>query len=619
MSGKPVVSQNALQSPAAGVCLDALMSAVRFCGRVAQRISQKWCREAQELHRRRFSGKSRYTYDRWIADHDVLDDGARAAVRRVIVSMPAHPVISVVMPVYNPRPEFLEQAVESVRSQLYPHWELCIADDASTDPGVAWLLRGYQESDARVKVVFRKENGHISEASNSAAALAGGDRLALLDQDDVLAEHALFWVALEIVKHPDAGLIFSDEDKIDPEGRRRDPYFKCEWDPDLFCSSNTVNHLGVYDTAIFRELGGFRKGFEGSQDWDLALRFIERMGPRRVRHIPRVLYHWRMHPDSISLNGECKPYAQNAAERALDEHFARLGTGAKAVSLSIGHRIRYLPPEPLPRVSLVVSATGGPILLCNCLRSLLEKTAYPDFEILLAGNRRLPPAVGRLFGGRVRVLRFPRSMGAEAMRNRAVGEAGGAVVGFIDGRLEAVDGDWLHEMASHACRPEVGAVGGRVLYLSGKICRGGIVLGLGGKFAGDVHRGKRPPCYFGQGSLIQGFSAVSGVCMAIRKEEFLRAGGFAEDLSGYGDVDLCLRLRRAGLRNIWTPYAQFRFLGPGAAEEAGDEAGVRERWKDLPAEDPSYSPNLSLDGDNFQAARRPRVAGLPGPEGLVLK
>ncbi len=576
--------------------------------RISQTAYLKFYKVNRKSRARKLYGKSRYTYDDWIADHDTLDDAARSAVRRAIESMPVHPVISVVMPVYNPQVEFLEHAVESVRNQLYPYWELCIADDASTQPGAARVLRKYQQSDKRIKVVFRPVNGHISEASNSAAALAGGRYLALLDQDDALAEHALFRVALEIVKHPDAKLIFSDEDKINTEGRRGDPYFKCEWDPDLFCSSNTINHLGVYETAIFRELGGFRKGFEGSQDWDLALRFIERIGPRQVRHIPRVLYHWRMHPDSISLNGDCKPYAQNSAERAIDEHFARLGVGAKAASLKIGHRVRYLLPEPPPRVSLIVSAKSGSTLLLNCLRSLLEKTAYPEFEILLVSNRRVSGRVSRLAGGKVRVLRFPRSTGAGVMLNRAVDQANGTVVGFIDSRLEAVSGNWLDEMASHACRPEVGAVGGRILYLNGKIYRGGIILGLDGKFAGHAHRGRRPPCYFGQGSLIQGYTAVSGACMVVRREVFLRAGGFSEDLSGYGDVDLCLRLREAGLRNIWTPYAEFRFLGLGwRSGDTGDESRMRDKWRDLPACDPSYSPNLSLDGESFQIARRPRI------------
>ena len=236
----------------------------------------------------------------------------------------------------------LEAAIESVQGQLYPHWELCIADDASTDKSVRRLLRKYAESDPRIKVTFRERNGHISAASNSAIELASGEFIAFLDNDDTLTEHALFWVAHTIAEHPDVGLLYSDEDKIDQLGNRYEPYFKCDWNPDLFLSHNMICHLGVYRSDLVRAVGGFREGYEGAQDYDLALRCIERLAPQQIRHIPRVLYHWRSHPGSTARGGSEKPYALVAGQRALDDHFARIGLSAKAELLDFEmYRVHY--------------------------------------------------------------------------------------------------------------------------------------------------------------------------------------------------------------------------------------------------------------------------------------
>jgi len=551
-------------------------------------------------------GSSRVRYDEWIARYDSKDDSLCDAIAVSIAAMPRLPLISVVMPVYNPVPAFLESAIQSVRNQLYPHWELCIADDASTDPRIAEILRKHRDADHRIKVVFRVKNGHISEASNSALELVTGEYIALLDHDDMLAQQALYRAAVEIVSHPEAMLIYSDEDKIDTEGKRSDPHFKSDWNPDLFLTCNMINHLGVYKTSIIREIGGFRKGLEGAQDYDLGLRFIEKTGPGTIRHIPRILYHWRLHENSMSLVPESKPYAETAAERAINDYFDRQGLKAKATHAVFGYRTRYALPVPPPRVSLIIVGRNA-ALLSNCIRTLLDKSTYSNLEILAVG--KAPPSLIKCLGDeRVRILGHGEARGKSALRNRAAAMASGTVLGFIDSSLEALSEDWLEEMASHACRPEVGAVGARLFYPGTRLYHGGMILGMRGKVAGYAHRGRRHAGYYGRAALTQCFSAVSGRCMFIRKELFQQVSGFNEALSNFADVDLCLRLREAGYRNIWTPYAQFRFLGICQGfPRKGEIAYMKENWGSLLACDPAYNPNLTLDFEDFSLAHTPRV------------
>ena len=280
--------------------------------RTVEKLVQIFIREGVPGLQRRLTmamGFYLWNYSKWTRRFDTLTDEIRAKMRRIADGFAYKPLISVVMPCYNPKPEWLREAIESVRRQIYPHWELCIADDASTDPTIRSIMEDYSRRDARIRVVFRSINGHISAASNSALALAAGEYVALLDHDDILAEQALFWVAEAINRHPDAGLIYSDEDKITESGIRRDPNFKCDWNYDLFLSQNMICHLGVYKAWLLCKIGGFREELEGAQDYDLALRFIEQLYPSQIVHIPRVLYHWRVHQNSAAQNANAKPYA----------------------------------------------------------------------------------------------------------------------------------------------------------------------------------------------------------------------------------------------------------------------------------------------------------------------
>ncbi|MDP2805082.1 MAG: glycosyltransferase, partial [Gallionellaceae bacterium] len=371
------------------IALKALPYALSMCGGYRGLIKHVWSKYKNEgiggIKRRILFSASPGTlppiidyaqlghndYSEWVRRYDTLTDQDREKIKTRISQLHKTPLISVVMPVYNPPLNMLEDAIRSVQGQLYPNWELCIADDASSDVDVLKLLQRYADNDSRIKVVFREKNGHISAASNSALDLVNGEYIALLDNDDLLREHALFWVADAIVTNPDAGLIYSDEDKIDQSRLRYDPYFKPDWNPDLFLSHNMICHLGAYRTDLVRKLGGFREGYEGAQDYDLALRCTEQLAPRQIVHIPRVLYHWRSHSGSTAQAGSEKSYALLAGERALNDHFARTHVSAKAELLDFGmYRVRYAIPTPAPLVSLIIPTRNGLNLIKQCIESI---------------------------------------------------------------------------------------------------------------------------------------------------------------------------------------------------------------------------------------------------------
>ena len=458
--------------------------------------------------------------------------------------------------------------------------------------------------------------------------------MALLDHDDMFAEHALYWVVDAINLQPDCQLIYSDEDKIDDQGVRSDPYFKCEWNADLFYSQNMFSHLGVYNTALVRELGGFRLGFEGAQDYDLALRCIERVAPAQIHHIARVLYHWRVHTSSTAYDAEAKPYATVASERALNEHLAQRGTNAKAEYVAEGYRVRYALPAVVPLVSLIIPTRNGLRLLRQCVESILAKTTYANYEIIVMDNGSDDQATLRYLDEltlkpNVRVVRDARPFNYSALNNAAVELARGSVLGLINNDTEVISPDWLTEMVSHALRPEVGAVGARLWYSDDTLQHAGVILGIRG-IAEHVHRflPRGNAGYFGRAALIQSLSAVTGACIVVRKALYEEMGGLneAELQVAYNDIDFCLRLREVGYTNIFTPYAELYHHESASrgyddtpekqARSAKEAAYMHQRWGDALRNDPAYSPNLSLNAIGFSLAWPPRVAAIE--EGGVL-
>ncbi|WP_175688791.1 glycosyltransferase family 2 protein [Burkholderia anthina] len=567
-------------------------------------------------------------YAEWVRRYDQIDDMARAAIRERLAGFENPPLISVVMPVYNPNPDWLSEAIESIRGQLYPHWELCIADDLSTDPAIRPLLERYASQDPRIKVAFREKNGHISAASNTALALVTGTWVALFDHDDLLPEHALYCVADVIERNPAIRMIYSDEDKIDESGTRREPYFKCDWNPDLFLSQNMFSHLGVFQKALLDEVGGFREGYEGSQDYDLALRCVERAGAGSVHHIPRVLYHWRVHAESTASGTDAKPYAVVAGERALNDHFDRMGIRGAVEYAGNGYRAHYALPDPLPLVSLIITTRNECDLIRQCIKSIVDKTTYGNYEIIVVDNGSDDPATLDYLGSlksdaRVRVLRDDRPLNFSAWCNSAVDVANGEIVGLIDNGTEVISPEWLSEMVSIALQPGVGAVGAKLLYPNGAVQHAGMTLGLLG-VAGCAHRHipRTSFGYCGRASLISTFSAVTAACMIVRKSIYREVAGLNERESRvvFSDVDFCLRLRAAGYRNVWTPYAELYHHESTTRCDSGNPAAqarveeerqyMQRRWGALLQSDPFYSPNLTLSEEDFGLAWPPCVKDL---------
>ncbi len=564
-------------------------------------------------------------YAAWIARYDTLSAEDRRRIRAGARALSYQPVISVVMPVYNTPEQWLVKAIDSVRRQLYPFWELCIADDCSPKSHVREVLARYERMDPRIKVCYREKNGHISAASNSALELATGEFVALLDHDDELSIHALYTVALELQDHPEADLLYSDEDKLDEEGRRFMPYFKPGWNPDLLLSQNFISHLGVYRREVMADVGGFRVGYEGCQDWDLALRIIERIPASHIRHLQRVLYHWRAIEGSTARAVAEKDYIVAASHRVLQDHCERAGESVEILPVAGGHfRVRYHLPAPAPLVSIIIPTHNQLKLLRQGIESLRAKTTYTRYEILVVDNRSDDPATLAYLKeihrqGDARVLPYPQPFNYSAINNFAVEQAGGELVCLMNNDMEVITPDWLEEMASHALRPDIGAVGAALYYPDDTIQHAGVVMGLGG-VAGHIF--SRMPRgtdgYFNRARVVQNFSAVTAACLVIRRTTYQQVGGLNETLRvAFNDVDFCLKVRAAGFRNLWTPYAEF-YHHESASRGAEDTTEkhrrfvseveyMREHWPAVIADDPAYNRNLTVEHGDCRRACPPRV------------
>ena len=582
---------------------------------------------------RRLSDPLRFSvdYEAWLAEFGTTDL-EKEAMQAWAVALAEPAQIAVLMPVFNPKPEWLQAAIASVQAQLYPHWQLCIADDCSTDPRIRPLLEAAMAADPRIQVVFRERNGHICASSNSALALVQAPWLALLDHDDLLPDDALIWVAQAIQDHPEARLFYSDEDKISPDETRFDPYFKGDWNPLLIQAQNTFSHLGVYSTALVRSVGGFREGFEGSQDHDLVLRCSERLHRDQIVHIPRVLYHWRVHPESTAGGAQAKPYTVKAAERAVTEHLQRCNEPLRQLSWSpLGFRAELALPEPAPRVSVIIPTRNGLKVLEPCLNSLLRITRYPDLEVLVVDNGSDDPATLRFLAGleqqgKIRVLRDPSPFNYSALNNKAVEQATGPLVCLLNNDIEVIEPDWLEALVVQALRPGVGAVGARLLYPDRTLQHAGVLLGVGG-VANHAHLGwpGEHPGYFSRAQLNQEMAAVTGACLVVRKEHYLKVGGLdATHLKvAFNDVDFCLKLREIGLHNVYVGAAKLihhesvsrgQDLSPEkAARFASEVAWMQQRWGEQLKHDPAYNPNLCLDNPHFRLSWPPRLERWPVP------
>jgi GT2 family glycosyltransferase len=545
---------------------------------------------------------------------------AEQQVRQDFSQWHYQPNISLIVPVYNPSLEDLAACLDSVLAQHYPKWQLCIADDASTDPDVRMLLERYARQDARIQVCFRSENGHICAASNSALQLVKGEWVALLDQDDLLAPQALYEVVQALQAKPDAGLVYTDEDKLDTEGERYDPHFKPDWNPDLLLAQNYISHLGVYRSDLVRAVGGFREGYEGSQDHDLVLRVTARLQPEQIIHVPRVLYHWRAGEGSTALSSNLKDYTTPAGLAAVKEYLVEHAPGADVIEGAYPntYRVIWPLPEDKPLVSLLVPTRDRVEILRPCVDATLAHTDYPNFELLILDNQSsceetlaYMQAVSKR-DQRVRVLRWDKPFNYSAINNFGVAHAKGEIIGLVNNDIEPINDDWLTEMVRQVVRPQIGCVGTKLYYPNDTIQHAGVILGLGG-VAGHSHKyfHRSAPGYFYRLHLAHNLSAVTAACLLVRKAVFEEVGGLNEEhlTVAFNDVDLCIKIREAGYRNLWTPYAELyhhesvsRGQDDNPKKRARATAEVeymRRTWSEVLDNDPAYNPNLTLAHEDF--------------------
>jgi glycosyltransferase involved in cell wall biosynthesis len=549
-------------------------------------------------------------YEAW-RERRRLTDAHREQMRAETAAMTKPPLISVLMPVYNVPETYLRLAIESVLRQTYPHWELCIADDHSTVPHIRPVLEEYARRDPRIKIRWRSTRGNIAAASNSALTLASGDYIALLDNDDELAEQALFKVAKTIVANRDLDMIYSDEDKLELDGRHVDPFFKPDWSPEYFQACMYTCHLGVYRTALVRELGGFRSAFDTAQDYDLALRIVARS--HRIAHIPDVLYHWRKLPTSTAVSNFAKPQAAETARRALENYLETIGRpGTVEPGPVTGfHRIRFALIGQ-PKISIVIPTACRKTVIdgeettyiAACVESIRSNSTYPNYEIVVVDNDDMPAELeSELEQWQIRRIAYTEPFNLAAKINLGAAKATGDYLVLLNDDITVIAPDWLECLLEYAQQPEIGAVGAKLLFPNGRLQHIGVTIldgnpghpfyGFPGQFLG----------YFCGGVVPRNYSAVTGACLMTPAEVFQSVGGFDEDFPlNYNDVDFCLKVAATGRRIVYTPYAQL--YHHESVSKAGvypeELAAFKQRWGEQWRHDPFYNPNLSVHYHDYR-------------------
>lgn len=551
-------------------------------------------------------------YRRWVAKHEPSTlDLAKLKSHRFARS----PKISVVVPVYNPPAEFLEAMIASVREQTYANWELCLADGASSAPHVRPMLEKAAAGDSRIRAVFLPANNGIVGNSNAAIRIASGEFIALLDHDDTLAPFALHEIAAAINAQPEADFLYSDEDKLDRQGRRVEPNFKPDWSPETLLARNYICHLVAIRRTLFEAIGGFRPGFDGAQDHDLVLRATE--AAKQIVHIPRVLYHWRMHEQSTAANKGSKTYAFDAGKRAVADALTRRGIDASVhdgAVLGTYHVVYHLRSQPL--VSVIIPNKDAPEMLARCIDSL-GRSSYANLEIIVAENGSTRPETHAYYAElrkqpHVRIVEWTKPFNYAAVNNFAAGEARGELLLFLNNDTEFINPDALEEMVKLAVQPGIGAVGAKLYYADDTIQHAGIVIGMGG-VAGHAHLNfpREAAGYMQRLQFTQNVAAVTAACLLMPRKVFEKVGGFDEGfVLAFNDVDLCLSILKQGYRILWTPQAELYHLESktrGYEDTVEKQARFRReyelfltKWSEfLRTGDPYYSPHFRLDRPDF--------------------
>lgn len=560
------------------------------------------------------SSYSKFDYQRWIRKHEEQN-----CCQIPLKQFSYYPLISIILPVWNTPPTFLRRTIESVLKQTYPHWQLCICDDASNLPHIKTILNEFSSRDDRILLTERKENGHICRASNEALSVATGDFVALLDHDDELTRDALFEVALALNTNRDIDLIYTDEDFIDCDGHRSNPHFKSDWNPELLRAHNYITHLTVIRRSLIEKAGRFRvsASIEGAQDYDIVLRCSSLTKPQNIHHIPKVLYHWRSHPGSTAGGHLAKPYTVKAGQKALQDYLQAINVKATVEITTKNNffKINYI-TENKPLVSLLIPTRDNLHFSRHCIDSIRTLTTYPNIEILILDNQSRDHDTLRWLQEmnnqpRIKVHRFDHPFNFSLINNFGANRAKGDVLGLLNDDVEIISPDWLDEMVSLAMRPENGCIGAKLYYPDNTIQHAGVIIGLGG-YAAHSHRGfpRASAGYFNRLNVRQNLSAVTGACLVIRKKIWDQVKGMDESLSvSYNDVDFCLRVLQAGYLNVFTPYAELyhhESKSRGKEDTPGkiarfeqEKAYLFDRWGGHLQRDPYYNPNLTTSREDF--------------------
>ncbi|MFA4956992.1 MAG: glycosyltransferase [Candidatus Methanoperedens sp.] len=550
--------------------------------------------------------KSRY--DIWILKNEPTAQKIEQ-YKKEVKDFEYQPKISILTPVYNPDVAWIDSAIKSVRSQVYENWELCLAD-ASTKKDVKKCLEAYAKKDPRIKVKFLAENKGISENSNEALALVTGEYIGLLDHDDEISPDALYEVVKYLQTNRDAGMIYTDEDKIDLKGNRRDPFFKPDWSPDTFLSCMYTCHFGVYKKKIIDEIGKFRKDFDGSQDYDIVLRVMDKT--HSIHHIPKILYHWRMVPGSAASAAGAKNYAYVAAKNAITDYMKRNNIDGEVSDgfWTGSYRMkRKLLGSPL--VSMIIVSSDSDVIN-KCIENIEQATDYSNYEIVVINMEKQEPEV--IAKEKVHIIQYSGSYNISKARNLATSHARGEYLLFLDENVEIITNDWLNALCENTQRPQVGAVGTKLINSSNQMLHCGITLGLGKDHVAGYPLSGFPsniPGYFGNITIVKNCSAVTAACMMLRKDVFNEVNGFDENLAvAFSDVDLCLKLREQGYLIVYTPFAEL--IHHGTLNRDYNDAPdlqklflkdveyIRKKWGNvIDGGDPYYSPNLTLDSEDY--------------------
>lgn len=527
------------------------------------------------------------------------------------------PLISVAVPAYRTPPGFLEQMILSVKEQTYPHWELCIVNASRGEDGMEQVLGRYAGGDERIRVKNLEENLGIAGNTNEALEMARGEFVGLLDHDDLLAPQALFRIAEALTADPQADAVYTDEDKVTTDlSEHFQPHFKPDFNLDLLRSNNYITHFFVVRTRLAREAGGFRREFDGAQDYDFIFRCTEEA--KKVLHVPEVLYHWRTHKASTADNPASKMYAFEAGKRAIEAHLARCGQeGTVSLRKDLGfYRVEY-PVQGEPLVSILIPNRDQKETLEKCLNSIWEKSTYNNYEILIVENNSSSPEIFDYYREiekrpGVQILTWKEGFNYSAINNFGEKSAAGDYLLFLNNDVEVINPRWIEELLGNCQRKEVGIVGAKLYYPDDTIQHAGTVIGIGG-IAGHafLNMPRSRTGYLHKASLQMDLSAVTAACMMMKRQVFEQLGGFEERLSvAFNDVDLCLRTVQAGYLVVYNPEVELYHYESKSRGAEDSEEKVRRfqeeiefmrcRWMDLLKKgDPYYNRNLTLSKWNY--------------------